>query len=362
MKWLGDGLMVAFPSAAAAVRCAVAMQQAARRRGGGERLVIRVGLNAGEALREETDYFGTPVVVARRLCDRAEGGQILCTQLVAGLLAGRQAFRFRDCGQLELKGVGAPVGACEVVYERDQPTVLLTHTPFVGRAAELARLTQKLQDVGAGHGGLVMLVGEPGIGKTRTAEEFAELARTEAALVLWGRCYEGEGGSPYGPFAEAIAEYGRGANPAPLRQDLGLRAAPIARLVPALRERLPDIPEPVALQPDEERFRLLDAVSQFLIALSARAPLVLVLDDLHWADKGTIGMLRHVVRFIPKHRILALGAYRDVELDRQHPLADALGSLRRETGTTASCLQVSTAKRWASSSRRSPIRRCRTLS
>jgi len=235
VKWLGDGLMVAFPSAAAAVRCAVAMQQAARRRVGGERLVIRVGLNAGEALREETDYFGTPVVVARRLCDRAEGGQILCTQLVAGLLAGRQAFRFRDCGPLELKGVGAPVGACEVVYERDQPTVLLTHTPFVGRAAELARLTQKLQDVGAGHGGLVMLVGEPGIGKTRTAEEFAELARTEAALVLWGRCYEGEGGSPYGPFAEAIAEYGRGANPAPLRQDLGLRAAPIARLVPALR-------------------------------------------------------------------------------------------------------------------------------
>src|SRR5439155_1482774 len=161
-EWLGDGLMVAFPSAAAAVRCAVAMQQAARRRVGGERLVIRVGLNAGEALREETDYFGTPVVVARRLCDRAEGAQILCTQLVAGLLAGRQAFRFRDCGQLELKGVGAPVGACEVVYERDQPTVLLTHTPLVGRAAELARLTQKLEDVGAGHGGLVMLVGEPG--------------------------------------------------------------------------------------------------------------------------------------------------------------------------------------------------------
>ena len=119
------------------------------------------------------------------------------------------------------------------------------------------------------------------------------MVRTEAALVLWGRYYEGEGGSPYWPFAEAIAEYGRGANPAPLRQDLGLRAAPIARLVPALRERLPDIPEPVALQPDEERFRLLDAVSQFLIALSARAPLVVVLDDLHWADKGTIAMLRH---------------------------------------------------------------------
>ncbi len=101
VKWLGDGLMVAFPSAADAVRCAIAMQQAARRPTLGERLEVRVGLNVGEALREETDYFGTPVVVARRLCDRAEAGQILCSSLVAGLLSGRQAFsvpRLRSVG------------------------------------------------------------------------------------------------------------------------------------------------------------------------------------------------------------------------------------------------------------------------
>lgn len=97
---------------------------------------------------------------------------------------------------------------------------------------------------------------------------------------------------------------------------MGTGAAPIARLVPALRERLSDIPEPAPLQPDEERFRLLDAVSQLLIAASARAPLLLVLDDLHWADRGTIAMLRHVARFAPRNRILLLGAYRDVELDR----------------------------------------------
>src|SRR5436309_14381817 len=89
VKWLGDGLMGAFLSAADALRCAVAMQQASRRPVAGEQLAIRVGLNAGEALRDESDYFGTPVVVARRLCDRAAGGQILCSELVAGLLAGR---------------------------------------------------------------------------------------------------------------------------------------------------------------------------------------------------------------------------------------------------------------------------------
>jgi class 3 adenylate cyclase len=79
VRWLGDGLVTVFVSTADAVRCAIAMQQAARRRAAGERLSVRVGLHVAEALREETDYFGTPVAIVRRLCDRAEGGQILCS-------------------------------------------------------------------------------------------------------------------------------------------------------------------------------------------------------------------------------------------------------------------------------------------
>ncbi|MEX1253735.1 MAG: AAA family ATPase [Dehalococcoidia bacterium] len=330
VKWLGDGLMVAFPSAADAVRCAIAMQRAAQRPVAGERLQIRAGLNVGETLRDETDYFGTPVVVARRLCDLAEGGQILCSALVAGLLFGRQAFRFQDRGPLDLKGIAEPVPASEVLYDRDQPGVLLAHAPFVGRQDEAARLHERLQQARAGQGGLVMLVGEPGIGKTRTAEEFAETARQEGAEVLWGSCYEGEWAPPYGPFAEALEGYCRTADPDELRRNLGLGAGTLARLAPSIRDRLPDLAEPAPLQPDEERYRLLDAVAQFLIALAQRAPVVLVLDDLHWADRGTIAMLRHVARSAPRQRLLIFGAYRDVELDRQHPLSDALAALRRE--------------------------------
>src|SRR5215470_17179692 len=111
VKWLGDGLMAVFPSAADAVRSAVAMQQAARRRAAGERLGLRVGLHVGEALADEADYAGTPVVVARRLCDRAGAGQIVCSQLVVELLRGRQAFRFEGLGALELKGLREPVPA-----------------------------------------------------------------------------------------------------------------------------------------------------------------------------------------------------------------------------------------------------------
>src|SRR5256712_1382767 len=330
VKSLGDGLMVAFGSAADAVRCAVMMQQASRRRAGGERLAVKVGINAGEAMSEGDDYFGTPVVVARRLCDQAQPGQILCSAVIESLLAGRQAFSFHDLGPLELKGISGAVETREVAYETDRAGVFVTRTPFVGRVKEMARLRAKFDEARAGHGGLVMLVGEPGIGKSRTIEEFAEHAGAGGALVLAGRCFEGEWAPPYAPFGEAIAGYAKDAAPDALRADLGYGAPPVARLVPSLRERLPDIAEPVPLNPDEERFRLLDAVSQFIIATSARAPVVLVIDDLHWADGGTIAMLRHVARFLSGHRTLVLGAYRDVELDRQHPLADALAALRRE--------------------------------
>ncbi len=151
---------------------------------------------------------------------------------------------------------------------------------FVGRQAEMAALGAAFDEARAGRCRLVLLVGEPGIGKTRTAREFAARAGAEDALVLWGACYDGEWAPPFGPFAEAITAYVRQADPETLRDDLGFGAAPIARVIPAIRERLRDVPEPAPLQPDEERFRLLDAVSQFLIATAARVPVVLVLDDL----------------------------------------------------------------------------------
>jgi class 3 adenylate cyclase/tetratricopeptide (TPR) repeat protein len=330
VKWLGDGLMVAFPSAADAVRCAIAMQQASRRPIQGERLAIRVGLNAGEALREAADYFGTPVVVARRLCDRAEGGQILCTHVVAELLAGRPGFSFSDLAKLDLKGVPDPVAAFEVRYEAAPVTGVPGRMPFVGRDAELRRLAERLAEAGAGRGRLALVAGEPGIGKTRLAEELAEVAHRKGVAVLWGRCIEGEWAPPYAPFVEVLEVLATTAPPEQLVVDLGLGAAPLAHLVPELRQVLPNLPEAVPVQPDEERFRLLDGVAQLLIARSARAPLLLVLDDLHWADKGTIAMLRHVARFAPQQKILVVGTYRDVEVGPGHPLTEALDTLRRE--------------------------------
>src|SRR5262249_62289551 len=137
-----------------------------------------------------------------------------------------------------------------VESDAEEPTAFLAATPFVGGEEEMARLAGSLHRAEAGEGTLVMVVGEPGIGKTRLAEEVAELARRDGTRVLAGRCYEGEWAPPYGPFVEAIEAYARAVSPEELRHDLGPGAPPLTRLVPWLRERLPDIAEPVPLQAD----------------------------------------------------------------------------------------------------------------
>src|SRR5215475_1063939 len=153
-KWLGDGLMATFASVADAVRCAITMQQQARRPVAGEQLGLRIGLHVGEALPDEDDYVGTPVVLARRLCDEATAGQILCSALVVELLRGRQAFRFAGIGGRPLKGFPDPVPAYEVAYEPEDAAARLAQTPFTGRTAELARLTHRLDEARAGRGGV----------------------------------------------------------------------------------------------------------------------------------------------------------------------------------------------------------------
>jgi len=330
VKWLGDGLMVTYPSAADALRSAVRMQQASYRPTAGERLEIRVGLNVGEALREESDYFGTPVVVAKRLCDRAQGGQIIASELVTRLLEGRQEFVFHPLGELELQGIAGPVAAVEVRYEHD-PLALLARTPFVGRKEEMAALEQALAGVRGGRGTVVMLAGEPGIGKTRLAEEFCDGARGAGATVVRGGCYEGDISAPYRPWVEALREYARLLPDGDLRHELGPGAPEVATLLPELRQRFPDIELAPRLDPEAERLRLFDSLTQFMRNASASdGPLVVFLDDLHWADKPSLLLLQQTARHSASDRLLLLGTYRDVELDRAHPLAETLAELRRQ--------------------------------
>jgi tetratricopeptide (TPR) repeat protein len=208
--------------------------------------------------------------------------------------------------------------------------------PFVGREAELAALDTALGQAVYGEGGIVWLSGEAGIGKTRLVEEFSSLAYRRAR-VLFGSCREGDAARPYAPFAEALASYAREQDADELGEVFGPRSGLIARFVPELRERLPDISDPPELLPQEERFRLLDAVSRTLIAIARDCPLLLVLDDLHWADRGTVDMLLDLGRFAGENKLLIAGLYRGdgVSLPRTHPLRRCLAELPRSVSNYA---------------------------
>ncbi len=332
VKWLGDGVMAAFFSAVEAVRCAIAIQREGPAPIGGVSLDIRMGLDVGEVLEAGTDYSGPAVVAANRLCARASAGQILCSSLVAQLVTDRAQFSLSTLGPVDLPGVGVPVAAYEVGYEAAPIQERLRQMPFTGRETELTHLEGRLAEAALGRGGVVMLVGEPGIGKTRLAEELSTGARRNGWSVSWGRCFEGDWMPAYAPFAEVIESLALASEPERLPSDLGSGAPVLAQLVPKLHDVLPDIEGPVTLQPDEERFRLLDAVAHHLLGRSEERPLLLCLDDLHWADDGSIAMLTHLTNLMAKHRLLVVGTYRGTEVGPGHPLAEALPTLGRRPG------------------------------
>ena len=338
VKNLGDGLMAVFGSASAAIACAVAMQQGVELDGRGrDRAVgLRVGLSGGEVTREEDDYFGDPVIEASRLCGICEGGQILAAELVRLMAGRRNPHVSRPLGPLELKGLPDPVDVVEVQWEpvgvaaTEHPSLpgLLTERgrfPFAGRQKEAEILLGAFTTVTAGATRLVLVAGEPGIGKTRLTSELAEKVLDAGGLVVAGRSDELVG-VPYQPFVEALRW--RMAQPGGV-DHLGSRAGELVRLVPELAQVVRDLRPPLSSSPEAERLALFEAVREWLTALAADHPVLLVLDDLHWADMGTLLLLRHVVVNDPVPNLLVVATYRDTDLDRTHPLAAVLAEFHR---------------------------------
>jgi class 3 adenylate cyclase len=344
VKGLGDGLMATFPSAADAVAAAVAIQQGVElhsRRDPDQAFALRVGVSIGDVTLEADDVFGVPVVEASRLCGAAAGGEILAADVVRALARGRGGYVFEPMGSLELKGLAEPLGACRIVWEplaeaaggerpSELPGALVgwVSTEYVGRVALLDELRADWDSVAGGGCRTVLLAGEPGIGKTRTATELARHAHAEGALVLYGRCEEGLG-VPYQPFVEALDWYTTHAS-TPV---LGRLPGELTRLAPDLAIRMPRLPAPVASDPRSEEHRLFEAVASWLLEASTTSGLVLVLDDLHWAAKPTLLMLLHALRAAAdagnNARLLVLATYRDTDIDRSHPLSGVLADLRR---------------------------------
>ncbi|MCX6020656.1 MAG: DUF2791 family P-loop domain-containing protein, partial [Chloroflexi bacterium] len=203
---------------------------------------------------------------------------------------------------------------------------------FVGREPELAALQAAFDDAALGNGSLRMVVGELGIGKTALLEQLVAYATRRGGCALVGHCYqEALFSLPYVPFAEVLRAYLTRRTPTALLDELGAGAADIARIVPALRDHLPQEGRPTG-DPEEDRWRLMQSVTGLLRRAAAAQPLLLVIEDLHWADRATLDLLAHLSRDLHDTRLLLVGADRDVEVDRTHPLSAVLAELRRTAG------------------------------
>ncbi len=234
-------------------------------------------------------------------------------------------MRCTDCSHGNRKGArfcdscGAELAPSDASTAVDTAIDIGLSPDFVGRLREMAELTPALDDALAGRGRLVMLAGEPGIGKTRTAQELGSHAAALGVKVLWGWCYEREGAPPYWPWIQPLRSYIQENDAEELSSLTGPGASDIAQIVPEVCQLLPDLEPSPILEPEQARFRLFDSITNFLKNAAQSQPLMLVLEDLHWADHSSLTLWEFVSKEISNAKVMLLGTYRDVEVGRRHP-------------------------------------------
>src|SRR6204780_1971733 len=206
------------------------------------------------------------------------------------------------------------------------------HRPILGRARELDIFRAAFDRMLAGRRQLVLISGEPGIGKTRCSEALADVAEDQGALVLWGRCHEEAGAPPYWPWVQILRSYVDASSLDEVRLTMGTAANDIAALVPELVEishRGHSTPGAI-VDASSARFRTFDAIRQFFHQATQQVPIVLVLDNLHWADAPSL-LLLEFLQELPRSRLLIVGTYRDAEASAKTPLLSTLGGLSRDS-------------------------------
>ena len=346
VKNTGDGLMVAFSSASGAVQCAVAMQQLFERRYGKaeQGLHVRIGLGAGESTVTDGDYFGMPSIEAARLCAQAPADGILISGLTMTLAGRCEGVEFESVGLLELNGFPEPREAFSVSWTPlgeeasvagrwPLPAVLRSVPPvsYVGRIDERALIEEAAVLVREGARQVVLLSGEPGIGKTRLSSYAAHRAHAEGFAVCWGACSE-ELAVPYEPWIEVCAQLVEHAPQDLLARHVERHKGELGRLARNLERRITDLPEPQTSDPETERYLLFSAVAGLLQEVAQSVPLCVVLDDLHWADGQSVALLKHVVRTVEQGALQVIATYRDSDLGKDHPLGAVLADLRAVEG------------------------------
>ncbi len=337
-QFLGDGFLLSFPSSSAAVRCAIGVQRAhdAHNASDPQRAVrVRIGIHVGEVSEREGLLYGQAVHVAARITAEAAGGQIFVSDAVRQQVEPGAEWRFVDSGLFWLKGFDERWRLFEV--SRDQVAPLQRRgvvppplTPMVGRDSEQANLRRAVDEALAGRGGLAFVAGEAGVGKSRLVAEIGGEAEARGMRLLTGHCVEMDSAPPYLPYVEMIEQtISSPRSPLALREALGDVAPEIARIAPVLRRLYPDIAPPVELPPELARRYLWNSFREFVTRGAQTQPLLLVLEDLHWADDSTLLLTEYLAPLLSEMPVRIIGTYRDDEVDTSHPLSRVINQLGR---------------------------------
>jgi class 3 adenylate cyclase/tetratricopeptide (TPR) repeat protein len=341
---LGDGIMALFGAPIAhedhAIRAcyaALAMQAAMReytevvRRAHGLEMRIRVGLNSGEVvvrtigndLHMDYSAVGQTTHLAARMEQLAMPGSIRLTAATLRLVEG--LVQANPLGPVPVKGLAEPVAVFELIgastiRRRLQAAAARGLMRFVGRGREIETLCQALDRAGAGHGQVVAVVGEAGVGKSRLAYEFVHSHRTEGWLVLESASVSYGKATPYFPIFDLIKRYAHVEEHDDARTIRAKVTGQVLTLddtlqetIPALLSLLDALPEDSSFQkldPPQRRQRVLDGLKRVLLRESQAQPLVLVFEDLHWIDSETQTLLDNLVESLPTARLLLLVNYR----------------------------------------------------
>jgi pilus assembly protein CpaF len=333
IKGLGDGFMVSFGSVRHGVECALDIQKtiAEYSKLNPERKIkIRIGINTGEVVEEAGDIFGAAVNVAARVAGKAKGGEILVSDVVRALVGPVAEINFEFRGHYKLKGFPDRWRLHEVTPGEAPSTtpVLQAGDGFVGRDQERLDIRMMLDRAATGSGGMLFITGAPGIGASRLAYEVAADASRKGWMVLSGRSAEQVGG-PYAPFREVLSMAVANGGAKTLQDAVGTNGSLLANLVPALRQKVRGMAAATEVNTDQLREQLFRAVFDFLVGCQGAKPLLIILDDLHWADEGTVLLLRDLAERLGGTRIVIAATYWESELDSGRPFTNIVSRLLR---------------------------------
>jgi class 3 adenylate cyclase/tetratricopeptide (TPR) repeat protein len=347
IKTEGDSFYLVFPSSRLALLCAVGILRSAEGATASRPdrpIRVGIGVHAGEPVAHEGQYVGSAVNLAARLAASAGAGDLLVSDVVRALVRTAGAAPMRERDRVVLKGVDDPPRIFAVEWRdplRESPPRSVDRAPvateaapkdrtllcpeLIGREAELARLDSSLREAISGRGRTLLVSGEAGVGKSALLRTFLEHARDTGALVFAGECLEVEARRAFAPFIEIATAASRQLESAGIEDQVRAQIGELLGLVPA-GARTERVSERFG---ETERYRMHSAFTALFGKLASRHPLLLAVEDVHWADEATLELFPYLARKLRDKPVLLVGTYRSDELHRLHPLHSVLAELTR---------------------------------